>query len=804
MKYIGQSIPSFNNRILVAGKGTFVGDIPLADATTLAILRSPHGHARIRSVDVSRARRLPGVLLVLTGADVRAAMKPTPWASDPADMGGNSLPVYPLAGDRVRFVGEPVAAVLGEDKYTAYRALEEIDVDYEPLPAVTDAVKALERDSPLLEPTWGTNILLQKSFTRGDFASALQRADGVVKGTVKAHRYAPVPIEPRAYAAAYDPYLDELTLWSSTQMPHSLREFISEALGIRDTSIRVIQPHVGGGFGLKVPPFPEEILVSYLSRTLQRPVRWIEERGEHLMAAGHAREETLSFTAGYRNDGTVIALDVRVVADVGAPAGMCGWAMSFVSAFCVPGAYKIDDCNVQLYSVVTNKCPWNGYRAFGKEAASYLMDRIMDKVAQALGRDRAEVRMRNFVPVDVFPFRQVSGAVLDSGNYPAVLNRLLEDIDYKNFALQQQEARKHGKYLGLGIAFELTPEGGAVPRSRVIQGYDATSIRVSPEGRVTVLTGVTSPGSGNETGIAQIVADELGVDINEVRVIQGDTQACPYGLGNYSSRSIMMGGGAAVLAARDIREKVLAVAGKMLEVAPRDLHIEGGIIQVQGAPQRKVTIAEVANEVYRHPYGPAAEDIEPGLEASRYSRIGNLYHQPEKQDGHFSMYPTWPNGACGVVVEVDRDTGFVKLLRCVFVHDCGTVINPLLVEANLHGGLAQGFGGAVYERHVYDDVGQLQTATLMDYTLPTAVDLPSFEIDHLHTASPFTGLGTKGAGESAVAAPLAAVVGAVENAFSDCHVVIDETPVTPDRVWKAIQQGMTTPQRPASAASPRP
>ncbi len=790
MKYIGQPIPALNNRILAAGQATFVADVPLVNTAHLTMLRSAHAHARIRSIDTSRARQLPGVLLVLTGADLRAVMPPTPLAADPAVLGGNTVTVYPLAVDRVRYVGEPVAAVVADDKFAAYAALELIDVDYEPLPVVTDAVKALEPGSPLVEPDWGSNILLHKSFTRGDFASALQRADGVLRGTVKAHRYGAVPIEPRAYAASYHPYLDELTVWASTQMPHSVRGYIAIVLGMSETSVRVIQPHVGGSFGLKVPPFPEEILVAYFSRALRRPVRWIEERGEHLAVSSHSREETLSYTAGYRSDGTVIALDVRVVADVGAPSAVGGWPMSFVSAFVIPGPYKIDDCNVELYSVVTNKAPWTPYRTFGKDAANYVMDRIMDKVARASGRDRAEVRPRNFVPPDAFPFRQVSGAVLDSGNYGAVWDRLLEAIDYRGFAKRQQEARQSGRYLGIGITFELTPEGGAIPHSRLIQGYDGTTVRVSPEGRVTVLTGVTSPGSGNETGIAQIVADELGVDLAEVKVIQGDTQSCPFGLGNGSSRSVMMGGGAGALAAQDLREKLLTVAGKMLEVAPQDLDGEGGVIQVRGAPQRKVTIAQVAAEIYRHTYGPAAEGVEPGLEVTRYSRIGNLHHQPEKHDGHFSMYPTWPNGACGVIVEVDRDTGLVKLLRCVFVHDCGTVINPLLVEANVHGSLAQAFGGALYERHVYDEAGQYQTATLMDYTLPTAVELPSFEMAHLCTPSPFTGLGTKGAGECGMSAPITALIGAVENALADFNVVLDETPVTPDRVWKAIQDGM--------------
>ncbi|MGE3497688.1 MAG: xanthine dehydrogenase family protein molybdopterin-binding subunit, partial [Candidatus Binatia bacterium] len=612
MKYIGQSIPGLNNRILAAGKGTFVDDVELPNAAHLAMLRSPHASAGIRSIDVSRARELPGVVLVLTGADLRQVMPPTPLAADPAVLGGNSVTVYPLAIDRVRYVGEPVVAVIADDKFTAHAALQKIDVDYEPLPVVVDALKALEPGSPLVEPDWGNNVLLHKSFTRGDFAAALERADGVVEGTVKAQRYGAVPIEPRCYAATYDAYHDELTMWSSTQMPHSVRGYVALILGMRETNVRVIQPHVGGSFGLKVPPFPEEMLVAYLSRRLQRPVRWLEERGEHLTVSSHSREEILTFTAGYRSDGTVIALDVRVVADVGAPSAVGGWPMSFVSAFVIPGAYKIDDCNVQLYSVVTNKAPWTPYRTFGKDGANYVMDRIMDKVARASGRDRAEVRTRNFVPPDLFPFRQVSGAVLDSGNYEAVWNRLLETVDYRGFPERQRGAKQKGRYLGLGIAFELTPEGGAIPHSRLIQGYDGTTVRVSPEGRVTVLTGVTSPGSGNETGIAQIVADKLGVDIAEVRVIQGDTQSCPFGLGNGSSRSVMMGGGAAALAADDLRAKILSVAGKMLEVAPHDLHVEDGIVQVKGAPERKVTVANVAAEIYRHTYGPAAEDVEPG------------------------------------------------------------------------------------------------------------------------------------------------------------------------------------------------
>ncbi|MGE0520169.1 MAG: xanthine dehydrogenase family protein molybdopterin-binding subunit [Candidatus Binatia bacterium] len=788
MKYVGRFVPMLTNRVLAAGKGTFVGDLDLDNVAHLVVLRSAHGHARVRSIDTKAAEALPGVALVMTGADLRKVMKPVPWAADPAAIGGNTIEIYPLAGDRVRYAGEPVVAIVADDRYTAHEAARLIEIDYEPLPAVTDAVRGIEPDAPLVEPSWGTNVLLRKNFTRGDFEGALKEADGVVEGTVKAQRYAPMPIEPRAYAASYDSFTGRITVWSSTQNPHPLRGLIAEALSIADTDVRVIQPNVGGGFGGKVPAFPEEILVAFLSRRLERPIKWVEERTEHLSAGGHAREETLSFKAGYLKDGSVSALKVRVVADVGAPTGLVGWAMSFVSAFCVPGPYKIDNCEVDLYSVVTNKGPWNGYRAFGKEAAAFLMDRIMDKVADAAGLDRAEVRLKNFLPPSAFPFKQVSGAILDSGDYGTALQSLLDRVDYANFPKRQAEARRNGKLLGIGIGFELTPEGGAVPRSRVIQGYDGTTVRMSPGGRVTVLTGVTSPGSGNETGIAQIVADELGVDINSITVVQGDTDHCPYGLGNYSSRSIMMGGAAAQLAAKDLREKLFTVASRMLEVLPADLEAEGGFIRLRGAPQRQVSMADVAGEIYRHTYGPAAETVEPGLESTRYSRIGNLYHQPERQDGHFSMYPTWPYGACALEVEVDPDTGFVKVQRCVFIHDCGTVINPGLVDANVHGGLAQGLGGALFERMAYDDAGQFLTGTFMDYTLPTADDLPSFELMHHNTPSPFTDLGTKGAGESGVGAPLSAMCAAVENALAEWGPVIDETPVMPDRVWRALHQ----------------
>ena len=786
MKHIGARVQALPNRQLAAGKGTFVGDVYLDGMLHMAVTRSPYAHARIRSIDTSAAEAVPGVVYVITGKEVKEKQRPIMEAYDTAAMGAKGFQWYALCPERVRFVGEAVAAVVAEDKYTARKAADLIEVDYEELPVVHDPEEAMKPGSTLVEPEWGDNILVTRDFRTGDPDKAFAEADGTLKGVVKTQRYTGAAIEPRGYVANYEPYQDMLTFWASTQNPHPLRVFLAETLGIPETGIRVIQPHVGGAFGLKIPTFQEEPLLAYLARKLERPIKWIEERTENLLVGGHAREERLYYEVAYKKDGTVTALRATVIADVGAPSALCGWGMSFVSAYCIPTCYKIPNNRVQLFSVVTNKCPWNAYRGYGKEAASLLMDRIMDGVAQATGLDRAEVRLKNFIQPEEFPYSQVSGAILDSGNYPKALNRVLEMIDYESFPKMQEEARRDGRRIGLGIGQELTPEGCSMPRSTLISGYDGATVRVNPSGEVTVLTGVTSPGSGNETAMAQIAADVLGCDLKTIRVVQGDTDTCPYGLGNYSSRSVIMGGSAVQVAAGELREKMLKVAAKMLEVTPEDLNVEDGKFFVTGAPTRFVLFKEVASTVYRHCYGKDACDVEPGLEATRYFRHPNVYHQPETQ-GRFSSYPSWPNQAVACIVEVDPETGKVKILKYCAVHDSGTVVNPLMAEANLHGGVAQGIGGAMYENLVYDEDGQLKTTTFMDYTVPTALEVPWIDVEHQETKSPFTPLGTKGVGESGVTGPLGALCSAIENAFPELDVNLSEMPLTPQTVWKALQ-----------------
>ena len=495
----------------------------------------------------------------------------------------------------------------------------------------------------------------------------------------------------------------------------------------------------------------------------------------------------LSYDVAFQKDGRITGFRAKVVADVGAPSALCGWGMSFVCAYSIPGCYKIENARVQLFSVVTNKCPWNAYRGYGKETASYLMDRVLDDVAGKTGRDRAEVRLKNFIPPDEFPYTQVSGANLDSGNYPGALKRVLEMIGYEGFPKRQEEARRDGRYIGLGLGQELTPEGCSMPRSTLLGGYDGATVRVNPSGQVTILTGVTSPGNGNETAIAQIAADSLGVAFDQVKVIQGDTDICPYGLGNYSSRSIIMGGSAVQIAAHDIREKMLKVAAKMLEVSADEVDVEESRFSAKGAPARYVPFREVASTVYRDCHGVAALDVEPGLEATRYFQHGNVYHQPETQ-GRFSAYPSWPNQAMAMIVEIDAETGRFKILKYCAVHDSGRVINPLLAEANLHGGFLQGIGGAAHEHLVYDDDGQLLTTTFMDYTCPTAVEVPLFEVEHQETLSPFTPLGTKGVGESGVAGALSGLCSAIENALPHLDLRLTDLPLSPNAVWNAIQE----------------
>jgi carbon-monoxide dehydrogenase large subunit len=789
--YVGRPIPGRTNRRLSSGRGEYVGDLYPKNVTYMAVLRSPHAHARLAAVDVSRAEAHPEVLAVITGSEIQEHTNPIPQGWDTEAVGAEQVDWYALCTDRARYVGEAVAAVVAETKYAASEALALIDVTYEPLPAAIDLEAAQKPGAALVEPAWGTNEMVSRDLRVGDVEAAFEGAAGVVEGHITTHRGTGVPIEPRGIIASYDERRDMLTIWDSTQNPHPLRVYLAQTLGFPESKIRVIQPQVGGAFGLKQPTFQEEPLIALLALRLRRPIKWIEERHENFAATGHAREMVADYRAAYDESGIVTAMDVDIVADIGAPTALVGWGMAFAASSLVPGPYRVPNTRVRLRAIVTNKTPWNAYRGFGKDIANLWLERAMDDVAKATGLDRTEVRYRNFLGADEFPFARERGGILDSGDYHSSLRRAVELAGYEDFEDRRSRARAEGRLLGFGIGHELTPEGCAMPGSVMISAYDGATVRVGPSGEVTVLSGITSPGNGNETALAQIAADGLGCKLDDVRVLMGDTLLCPWGLGNYSSRGIIIGGSAVGEATAELRERILDVAAQMLEAAREDLDAREGTISVRGAPSRSVTLAEVANQVYRHPYGPAAENVEPGLETTRYFRSPNIYHQPATQ-GRFSAYPTWPSASAACVVEVDAQTGFVRVLDYQIVEDAGTIINPKLVDANLHGATAQALGGALFEQIAYDDSGQLQTATLMDYTIPTAVEMPRFEIEHQMSPSPFTPLGTKGAGESGLGCALSAVVSAVDDALAAFGVRIDEIPMTPARVWRALSEAPAT------------
>ncbi len=786
LRAVGTPRVGANNRRLARGDGEYVGDLDRADMHYLTVVRSPHAHARILSVDASEALAIEGVVDVILPTDVAEGTRPIPEGWDTAEAGARGVDWYALAQGRVRYLGEAVAAVVATDPYTARAAAGHVNAEYEILDAISSAEEALRPGAVKVEPSWEDNILVSDGFETGDFEVAIASAEHTAAGRVKSQRLTGVPIEPRGIVAEYDPIADLLTFWESTQQPHQVQTFLAASLGVREASIRVIQTDVGGAFGLKQPTSQEEVIVAFAARRLQKPVRWLESRSESFMVGGHARETECRYRVGFESDGNITALSVELVADVGAPTSYLGWGMSYVTMYSLPTVYEIDNVRVHLTSVVTNKCPWTPYRGFGKDIASFLMDRVVEKVARSLGIPSADVRRRNFIPSDAFPYSQASGAMLDSGAYEQVLDTALESIGYSEFRRMQAAARAEGRYIGLGIGQELTPEGVAMPGSITNNGYDGATVRVMPTGEVMVLTGVTSPGNGNETALAQIAADTLACDIDLVTVVQGDTESCPWGLGNYSSRSIIIGGSAVFEAGRELRQRMHKVAASMLATEPENLAAADGRIWVVEEPARSVEFSEVVERVYWHAFEEHADLVEPGLEATRYFRISNIYHQPER-DGRFSVYPTWPNGMAACIVEVDPDTGGVRILRYCMVEDAGTVINPLLADATMHGGIAQGLGSVLYEQVSYDDNGQLITATLMDYTIPTAVELPRFDVRHQHTPSPFTPLGAKGVGESGLGAALGAVCNAIEDAFPHLEVWFEELPLSPARVWNAIR-----------------
>lgn len=778
--HVGSRTRRLRGDAFLTGRARYVGDIRPAGALHLAILRSPHAHARIVDVDLEAARRSPGVVAALDGVGAAELADPIPHFIDPATFGGRSVEVRCLALGEVVHVGQPVAAVVAETIHDAEAALDAISVEYEPLPHVLDAVRALESTAPRAYADWPDNVVMAGSYTQGDVDEELTRCERVLTTTMTIQRYSQQPMETRGYVATWDEQTRRMTLHGSCQNPHPLRAVLASALRLGEEQVQVVVPDVGGAFGLKMHGHPEEPLVCVLSRITGRPVRWTERRSDCLLVGG--REQHHEVTVGFDGDGRVRALRDDLVANVGALGAAPGWGMAYLTALAFPTGYDVQVVDARFRIVATNKSPWNASRGYGKEATNLMMERVMDLVARELGLDPAEVRHRNLIADDAFPYKTTAGLNIDSGQYHLALDRVRALVDEPGVRRGQREQSADATVrTGLGLAFELTPEAGGTPGT-LVGGFDTSTVRVAPSGQVTVLTGVTSPGGGNDTGIAQIVADRLGVAPAAITVVQGDTDRCPYGFGNFSGRSMVVGGSAAALAAEDIALRLRTVAASLLDVTVDEVVLADGRAR---AGDRSCPLEEVALTVYSQAFG-VADGVTPALESTRVYKPDNLTFVPDEH-GRPQTYPTYSYAVHAAVVDVDVETGISTVRRFGVVHDCGTVINPTLVEGQMHGAVAMGIGAALMESIVHDDDGCLVTDRLKRYLMPRAGDLPDIEVEHLVTPSPFTLLGAKGAGEAGVGGALSAVVNAIDDALAPLGVVLDRLPLTPPTVLAALQ-----------------
>ena len=773
--FVGRSLKRKEDPRLITGRATYVDDIQPVGALWMAFVRSPEAHARVVSIDAQEALSRDDVIAVFTGDDLTDLQAPLPVAWVPPGIEVNSTEHWPLARGRVAHVGDPVAVVIGEDRYSVVDAAELVVVDYEPLPVVTDPEEAL-KDEVLVHPHLSSNKVHEWSLGGGDLEAGFAAADVVIERRVVNHRTAGGAIEPRAVLA--EERAGHLTVWSATQIPHFLRLFLAIMLGLSEERIRVIAPEVGGGFGSKLQIYGEEIMAAWAARKLGRPVKWVETRSEGMMVTHHGRDQIATVRVGAKRDGTVTAFHAKILADLGAYMMLLTPAVPSLGAFVMSGCYAFPAVKTDITGVMTNKFATDAIRGAGRPEATHMIEVVLDQLAAELGLDPLEVRRRNFIPADAFPYETALGIVYDSGNYQATLDKLLEHVDYDAFRAEQERLRGEGIYRGIGFS-TYTEICGLAP-SRVVGpsgfglqggGWESALVRVHLTGTVTAFTGTSPHGQGHETGFAQIVADRLGVDPEQVEVIHGDTSQGPNGLDTYGSRSLAVGGEAIARAAEKVAEKAKAFVAHKLEAAPQDIELVDGRWIVRGSPDRGFTMAEVAGLAYIPEDIP--EGMEPGLEEVAFYDPGNF---------------VFPFGAHAAIVDVEADTGRVKVVRYVAVDDCGPAINPLLIDGQVHGGIVHGIGQALYEQVVYDEAGQLVTGTFVDYALPTAAELPSFETDRTETPSPVNSLGVKGVGEAGTIASSPAITNAVIDALRPLGVSYLNMPLTPMRVWSAIQE----------------
>jgi len=768
----GARIPRMEDARLVSGRGRYVSDVELPRMLHVAFVRSVHARARLRAVDLTAAAALPGIALAVAGDDPAFARCRLRARSALPTYVETEQPV--LAWPEARYCGEALAAVVAADRYLAEDGAALVAVDYEPLPAAVDLVEA-RGGAALVHEGAPDNVLLSRRFDHGDVEAALARAVVVIERVFRTNRQTAAPLEGRGGGADWNVGEGKLTLYSGTQIPHLARHVLGEILGLPENRVRVVAPDVGGGFGVKAIVYPEDVALCLLAMRLGRPVKWVETRREGLSASAHARDHRYHVRAGFDRNGRLLAMDVRADCNAGAYS-VYPWTAgieALMAGGLLTGPYKLAHYRCEVAAVATNTTPAGPYRGVARPATTFVMERVLDQGARALGLDPVEIRRVNLVGPDDLPYTSATRLVHDSPSYTVCFEKVIEAIGYRTFRAEQARLRREGRYIGIGFASynELTGLGQAAsagPRMPFRTGHEGATVRMDPSGAVTLLAGVTSQGQGIETTMAQIVAAELGVPLASVSVVLGDTDATPFGLGAFASRQAVIGGGAAMRAARAVRDKAARIAAHLLEAAPEDLDFGDARIAVRGAPGRALALQDVARvahlETHRLP-----PDVEPGLEATRF-------YDP--------IRGTFAAGSQAAVVEVDPSTGTLAIRRYVCVEDTGRVINPLIVEGQVQGAIAQGIGGALSEHLVYDAEGQLLTSTFMEYALPTAATIPPVELDHIE--EPADNLaGVRGVGEGGTLGPAAVLANAVADALAPFGIEVNDLPITPARLWAA-------------------
>ncbi len=786
---VGTSVARIGADAFVSGRTAFSADLLPAGCLHMRLVRSPHPRAAIGAIRTDAALAVPGAVAVVTGIDLLALTDPTP-SRFAKDRFPGPLEVRSLALTEVTYVGEPVAAVVATDQRSARLAAEHVVVDYIPRTPTLDPVAALAGAEPV-HAAWGTNCAARDLIRAGDAEAAFGGADVVVEGELELDGSTSAPMETRTYLAEWDARAERLTLTGTFQMPHPARWAVAQALRLRESQVRVVAPNIGGTFGLKMVGHPEEVLVGALARKLGRPVAFIEDRAECFLARG--RDQRHSWAIAARRDGRILAFRDRMVADIGAVGAGGGWQMGLVTAAVFPTVYDVPNCTIECVLATTNKSPWQGVRGYGKEVTNLVMERAVDRLAVTLAMDPLRLRRLNLLQPDAFPHRLPSGMLLDSGSYPAALDALEKLCAVPGWP-RRQAAGVRGKAIGIGIAFELTPEGASFPGA-VPSGFETSTVRVDPSGEVVVLTSVTSPGGGNETGIAQLVGGVFGLPPGAVRISQGDTDVSPFGAGNTSSRSLMFGGAAAVLAAREVAAKLAQCGAILLDVAPEEIVFEGGALRSRdgslGGSTHSVPFAAVAMAAYAQSFTVGAA-VELPLQATRSYKAQNVRHVPDAH-GRISAYPSFPYSVHSAAVELCHATGLARVLDYAVVHDCGEVVNPALVEGQVRGAVAMGIGAALWEQMGVDAAGQPTVNRFKAYLMPRAPDLPPIRVGHLVTPSPFHPLGMKGAGESGVGGALAATANAVADALGPAAAFLQAFPATPMRVLAALRRAQGGP-----------